>query len=657
MINQNNLKNILWLIDMMLLSIIYTLLHYNKFNIYIPEGIYLNLYIVSIFFWSMFSFYYKKYNSAIDQPILLTIRLVFWSSLVSLLFIVISISFSDMWSISRLFVLSLTFITILLEIVSIFILKIYLSKTSLKIININYRDHHFRTKGFYIKWLIPGAISLILIYIFTASNNSGSFEYDRFHEHNILLLLSAWGLSTILTNRYQSPDSTNHFYEISPYFKASILTFLFLNLFYFTFRINQSSINLLLQVGIIQSFLENSAFFLYFFGKSIKKDDNDKTLILNNTNNNQEKLLIIKDSKKDTDKDTKREIHEILKDIELKNKNIIIDYIYNSIKTENIKKRKFTIFNTKSSDNIKFLRNNSKELIINFHKINDIRRINAYLLDVYSKLENNGIIVGNYIPLDSMNNHLRSQMPHFLYSILIPFYFTFFRVFPILTITKQIYFILTQGKNRVLSKSEVLGRLSFCGYETISEKVINDTCYFIAKKKRTVSQERYPSYGPIVKLKRIGYNGERIYIYKVRTMYPYSEFIQGDIYEKHHINKSGKFQNDFRITTWGKFFRAYFIDEIPQLYNWLIGDIKLVGVRALSEQYFNLYPKDIQELRVKSKPGLIPPYYADMPNSFEEIVNSEKKYLLEKEKKPIKTDLKYLTKAFYNIIFHGARSK
>jgi lipopolysaccharide/colanic/teichoic acid biosynthesis glycosyltransferase len=248
-------------------------------------------------------------------------------------------------------------------------------------------------------------------------------------------------------------------------------------------------------------------------------------------------------------------------------------------------------------------------------------------------------------------------MPHFLYSILIPFYFTFFRVFPILTITKQIYFILTQGKNRVLSKSEVLGRLSFCGYETISEKVINDTCYFIAKKKRTVSQERYPSYGPIVKLKRIGYNGERIYIYKVRTMYPYSEFIQGDIYEKHHINRSGKFQNDFRITTWGKFFRAYFIDEIPQLYNWLIGDIKLVGVRALSEQYFNLYPKDIQELRVKSKPGLIPPYYADMPNSFEEIVNSEKKYLLEKEKKPIKTDLKYLTKAFYNIIFHGARSK
>ena len=43
-----------------------------------------------------------------------------------------------------------------------------------------------------------------------------------------------------------------------------------------------------------------------------------------------------------------------------------------------------------------------------------------------------------------------------------------------------------------------------------------------------------------MKLKRIGYNGEPLYIYKLRTMYPYSEFIQGDIYEKYHLDKSGK---------------------------------------------------------------------------------------------------------------------
>jgi len=46
-----------------------------------------------------------------------------------------------------------------------------------------------------------------------------------------------------------------------------------------------------------------------------------------------------------------------------------------------------------------------------------------------------------------------------------------------------------------------------------------------------------------------------------------------------------------------------------------------------------------------------------MPNSFDEILNSEKKYFLEKQKKPISTDLKYLIKVFYNIAFRGARSR
>ena len=130
-------------------------------------------------------------------------------------------------------------------------------------------------------------------------------------------------------------------------------------------------------------------------------------------------------------------------------------------------------------------------------------------------------------------------MPHFLYSIILPFYFIFRRVFPKIAITKQIYFILTNGRNRVLSKSEVLGRLSFCGYELIDECSYDDRIYFICKKKNTISNENF-LHTPIVKLKRIGYLGKLIYVYKLRTMYPYSEFIQGDIYEKNHLDLSGK---------------------------------------------------------------------------------------------------------------------
>ena len=307
--------------------------------------------------------------------------------------------------------------------------------------------------------------------------------------------------------------------------------------------------------------------------------------------------------------------------------------------------------------NIELLFEQSRELIINIEKINNIRRINEYLLSAYSRLESGGLLVGNIIPLENLKIHLRSKMPHFLYSIILPLHFILHRVFPKLPITKKLYFLITKGNNRIISKSELLGRLSFCGYSIISEMTIKNKFYFICKKKKTISNEKSPSYGPIVKLKRVGYNGEILYIYKLRTMYPYSEFIQGDIYEKYHLDASGKIKGDNRITSWGKIFRKYFLDELPQIYNWLNGDLNIVGVRALSEHYFSLYPKDVQQKRIKFKPGLIPPYYADLPNSFEEIIESEIRYLKQKEKSPFLTDLRYFFKSVSNILILGARSK
>ena len=102
--------------------------------------------------------------------------------------------------------------------------------------------------------------------------------------------------------------------------------------------------------------------------------------------------------------------------------------------------------------------------------------------------------------------------------------------------------------------------------------------------------------------------------------------------------------------------RRFWLDEMPMLYNWLKGEMKLVGVRPLSRHYFSLYSKELQEKRIRHKPGLIPPYYADMPETLEEIQTSELKYLDAYEKKPFKTDWIYFWKALYNIIFKHARS-
>ena len=431
MINKKKIKNILWLYDILILNIIFCVLHYLKFSFIIPSGVYLALYFTFILFWSLFSFYYDKYNSTIDNSILLTIRLIIWSSLISLLFIVISISFSDMWSISRAFILTLTLMVVLFEIISLLVFKIFLKTLNKTLIQNQKESKKSIERKFFLKWLIPGAISLILIYTIIVIIRTGFFKYTIFHEHNFLLLLSAWGISTLLTNRYKSPNTINHFYEITPYLKASILTFLLLNFFYFTLRINESSINLILQVGLIQSLIETLAFFLYFFGQSkINNDTLQNLSSIEHLNSDQEKLDNKEKRKTKQIVYKKDDLKQSLKYIENENNNKIIDFIWNSIKSEITKKSKFIILNTKSTINIRFLSENSKEIIINIHKLNDIRRLNAYFLDVYSKLENDGLLIGNFIPLEGMDSHLRSQMPHFLYFILVPSSFLILQLMP-----------------------------------------------------------------------------------------------------------------------------------------------------------------------------------------------------------------------------------
>ena len=63
-------------------------------------------------------------------------------------------------------------------------------------------------------------------------------------------------------------------------------------------------------------------------------------------------------------------------------------------------------------------------------------------------------------------------------------------------------------------------------------------------------------------------------------------------------------------TSWGKFLRKYWIDEFPQLFNVIKGDMKLVGLRPVSETYFNELNEEFRKLRLTLKPGCIPPYVA-----------------------------------------------
>ena len=139
-------------------------------------------------------------------------------------------------------------------------------------------------------------------------------------------------------------------------------------------------------------------------------------------------------------------------------------------------------------------------------------------------------------------------------------------------------------------------------------------------------------------------------------MRPYSEYLQEYVFKKNNLQNGGKIKNDFRISPHGKIMRKFWIDELPMFYNLLKGEMKLVGVRPLSVHYFSLYSKELKDLRIKTKPGLIPPFYVDMPISLEEIIASEIKYLKAYEKSPYKTDFAYFFKSIYNILIKRERS-
>ena len=165
-----------------------------------------------------------------------------------------------------------------------------------------------------------------------------------------------------------------------------------------------------------------------------------------------------------------------------------------------------------------------------------------------------------------------------------------------------------------------------------------------------------PTYGPVISLKRVGKHGKIIHVYKLRTMHPFAEYLQDYVYKHNDLEEGGKFKNDFRVSTLGRYMRKLWIDELPMIFNLLKGDLKIVGVRPLSRHYFSLYTKELQERRIKYKPGLVPPFYADMPRTLEEIMQSELRYLEAYEKSPLMTDIRYFFKAFNNIIFKKARS-
>lgn len=104
--------------------------------------------------------------------------------------------------------------------------------------------------------------------------------------------------------------------------------------------------------------------------------------------------------------------------------------------------------------------------------------------------------------------------------------------------------------------------------------------------------------------KMIGLHGRCFTILKFRTMIP-----DADTYlEKHpelkaEYEKNMKLQHDPRITRLGRFLRKTYLDELPQLLNVLVGQMSLVGPRAIHQREQALYGEFVEK-RHSVKPGM-----------------------------------------------------
>ncbi len=122
-------------------------------------------------------------------------------------------------------------------------------------------------------------------------------------------------------------------------------------------------------------------------------------------------------------------------------------------------------------------------------------------------------------------------------------------------------------------------------------------------KNRKIPLENRPSvfYGST----RIGLNGQPFTCWKFRSMVPDADKFKKDLLAKNE-RKDGvlfKMKNDPRITPFGKFIRETSIDELPQLWNVLVGDMSLIGPRPHLPEEVKKYDLDHKVL-LSVKPGI-----------------------------------------------------
>ena len=155
-----------------------------------------------------------------------------------------------------------------------------------------------------------------------------------------------------------------------------------------------------------------------------------------------------------------------------------------------------------------------------------------------------------------------------------------------------------------------------------------------------------PGAGPVFSQTRIGLNGKPFTFYKFRSMHPGAERELEQLLPRNEMDGPVfKIKNDPRVTRFGRFLRRSGIDELPQLWNVLRGDMSLVGPRPALPREVAQYDEFARQ-RLAVMPGLtcywqIQPDRNNLP--FARWVELDVQYIKDRS---FMTDLKILWKTF-----------
>lgn len=155
---------------------------------------------------------------------------------------------------------------------------------------------------------------------------------------------------------------------------------------------------------------------------------------------------------------------------------------------------------------------------------------------------------------------------------------------------------------------------------------------------------------------RIGRNGRRFKIYKFRSMYVDAEARKKELESQNEVKGlMFKMENDPRITRVGKFIRKTSIDELPQFYNVVKGDMSLVGTRPPTEDEFEKYNQYYRR-RISMTPGLTGMWQVSGRSeieNFDDVVKYDLQYI---DNWSLHLDIKILIKTIW-VVFAGKGSK